>query len=125
MERATAPDGVEALRRIGNDVLVVWDPEDGATDLNLRLALSLARALCVRERTAASQAETNFKQLDQSIETIANQARIIDDIIHNGRLITRKGEKVITGAERLRETLEREVAALQEHVKALRAESES
>jgi len=109
MARATAPEGIEALRRIGNDVLVVWDPDDAASDLNLRLAVSLARALCVRERIVESRTEANLGQLDDSIESIASQIRVIDEIIHNGRLIKRKGEKVVSSGERLRDALEHAV----------------
>jgi hypothetical protein len=125
MARTTAPEGMEALRRIGNDVLVVWDPDDAASDLNLRLAVSVARALCVRERALESRSAANLQQLDQSIEAIASQIRTIDEIIHSGRLIKRRGEKVVTGGERLRETLEREVVTLQGHVQSLRTESAS
>jgi hypothetical protein len=50
--------------------------------------------------------------------------RVIDEIIHSGQLIKRRGAKVVTSAERLREVLEREVAVLQDNVKALRQEAE-
>ena len=122
MDRATAPEGMEPLRRVGNDVLVVWDPDDAASDLVLRLAVSVTRAMCVRERVAESAAEASLEQLDESIESIANQIRVLDEIIHSGRLIKRRGEKVVSSGERLRETLEREVASLQDNVKALRKE---
>jgi hypothetical protein len=39
MDRATAPEGVEALRRVADDVLVLWDADDIASDLALRLAV--------------------------------------------------------------------------------------
>jgi hypothetical protein len=123
MDRTTAPEGVETLRRIGNDVLVVWDAEDTASDLNLRLAVSVARALCVRECVAASQAEASLDQLDESIEAIANQIRVVDTIVTSGRSIAKQGEKVTQSAEKLRETLEDEVAALQDQVKSLRKEA--
>mgnify|MGYP001300223033 CR=1 FL=1 len=122
MDRASAPEGVETLRRVGDDVLVVWDADDIASDVALRLAVSVARALCVRERVAASAAEASLEQLDESIETVANQIRVIDEIIHSARLIKRRGEKVAASAEKLRETLEREVSALQDHMKGLRKE---
>jgi hypothetical protein len=122
MDRASAPEGTEALRRVGSDVFVVWDETDVASDLNLKLGLSVARALCVRVRIAESQAEANLEQLDESVETIANQIRVIDEIIRSAQLIRKRGEKVSVAAEKLRGTLEKEVAALQEHVKALRKE---
>ena len=123
IERATASEGMEALRRIGSDVLVVWDPDDATSDQVLRHAVLLARAMCVRERVAESATKASLEQLDESIESIANQIRILDEIIHSGRLIKRRGEKVVSSGERLRETLEREVASLQDNMKALRKES--
>jgi hypothetical protein len=120
MNRMTTPEGVEALRRVGSDVLVVWDPEDVASDLNLRLAVSVARALCVRERVASSQAEANLESIDESIEAIANQIGVVDEIIRSGHLIAKRGAKVTKCAEKLRETLEREVEGLQGLVQALR-----
>jgi hypothetical protein len=124
MERASAPEDIEVLRRVGDDVLVVWDPDDAASDLALRLGVSVARALCVREAVASSAAEASLEQLDESIESLANQVRVIDEIIHSGQLIKKRGAKVVSSAERLREVLEREVAVLQDNVKALRKEGE-
>ncbi|HMI88020.1 MAG TPA: hypothetical protein VK550_28245 [Polyangiaceae bacterium] len=120
MDRATAPEGLDVLRRVGQDILVVWDAEDVASDLNLRLAVSVARALCVRARMAATQDEANLEQIDSSIEAIANQIGVVDEIIRSAKLIKQRGEKVTTCAEKLRETLETEVAALQKHLLALR-----
>jgi hypothetical protein len=124
VSREYAPEGMTAIRRVGNDLLVVWDSEDLASDLGLRMAVSVARALCVRETVATSAAEPSFDRIDQSIESIAEQIRIVDDIIHSARLVKRRGEKIGAGAEKLRATIEREVAALQDHVKALRKGSE-
>ncbi|MGH7437288.1 MAG: hypothetical protein ACRENE_16550 [Polyangiaceae bacterium] len=124
MDRATAPEGIEPLRRIGDDVLVVWDADDTASDLVLRLGVSVARALCVREAAASSAAEASLEQIDESIESLANQVRVIDEIIHSGQLIKKRGAKVVSSAERLREILEREVAVLQDNVRALRKEAE-
>jgi hypothetical protein len=123
MDRASAPEGTEVVRRIGDDVLVVWDADDPESDLALRLAVSLARSLCVRERVATSATAASLAQLDGSIETIANQIRAIDEIIHSGRLIKRRGDKVVASAERLREVLEREVATLQDRLRSLRKEA--
>jgi hypothetical protein len=120
MDRASAPEGAEAIRRVGADLLVVWDADDVATDMQLRLAVSVARAMCVGKRAAEGRTEANLREVDESVEAIANQVRVIDEIIRSGQLIKRKGEKVAASAERLRAVVEREVAALQDHVKALR-----
>ncbi len=70
-----------------------------------------------------SEEEASLEQLDESIEKHReSDRRCIDEIIRGGRLIKRRGEKVVSSGERMRETLEREVAALQGYVKALRKE---
>jgi hypothetical protein len=53
--------------------------KDVASDLNLRFAVSVARALSVSGRVA------------EGIEAIANQVRVIDEIIHSAQL-NRRGE---------------------------------
>jgi hypothetical protein len=98
MDRKTTPEGVEVLRRVGSDVLVVWDADDVGTDLNLRLALSVARALCVRERVAVSQEEASLE--DESVETVANLIGALDEIVRAGHAIERRGEKVAGGRRR-------------------------
>ena len=64
-------------------------------------------------------------QLDESIEAIANQIGVVDEIITSGRAIKTRGEKVTQSAEKLRDTLERAVAALQDHVKSSCARRQS
>ncbi len=41
---STAPEAVEPLNRIGNDVYIIWDAEDPTTDLFLKAGMALARA---------------------------------------------------------------------------------
>jgi len=48
--RKAIPPGLEALQRHGSDVVVVWDADEPSSDLVVRAAYSLARALAVRER---------------------------------------------------------------------------
>src|SRR5690606_23178649 len=46
--RRTAPAGQEVVSRIGDDVFIVWDHEDEASDLFLKVGYTLAKALCVK-----------------------------------------------------------------------------
>ncbi len=47
--RSAAPDGLQPFARYGNDLVITWDPEDPASDLFIKAALSVARALVIRE----------------------------------------------------------------------------
>jgi hypothetical protein len=57
--------------------------------------------------SASNQARLTAK--GDGASCIANQIRVVDEIIHSGQLIKRRGEKVTKSAEKLREMLEREV----------------
>jgi hypothetical protein len=50
-----APPGMDGLRRIGNDVLVVFDPETPSTRAYLEAALVLSLALAARKKGSAEQ----------------------------------------------------------------------
>jgi hypothetical protein len=39
-----APEGMEPFARYGNDLVILWDPDDAASDLYVKTALSVARA---------------------------------------------------------------------------------
>ena len=62
--KKTAPAGLEPLARYGNDVVVVWDADDVATDTHLRLGLSVARALCTRKAMERSSLDVDFTAID-------------------------------------------------------------
>lgn len=47
--KKTAPECVPPLKRVGKDVLAVWDVGDPSTDLVLEAAMTIAKALCVVE----------------------------------------------------------------------------
>ena len=46
----TAPGGIDMLVRHGEDVFLVWDAEKIESDVILRVGISLAKALCVRQQ---------------------------------------------------------------------------
>ena len=78
--KKTAPAGLEPLARYGNDVVVVWDADDLATDTHLRLGLSVARALCTRKALERSSLDVDFTAIDGALLEIAKQVRELDEI---------------------------------------------
>ncbi|MEI7687154.1 MAG: hypothetical protein WCL32_19215, partial [Planctomycetota bacterium] len=48
--KATAPPNLEPFSRHGKLIVVVWDRDDPSTDIFLRVGVSVAKALVVRER---------------------------------------------------------------------------
>jgi len=118
--KRTAPDGLEPLARYGNDLIVVWDPEDPATDLNIKGAYSVARALSVRLRDDATQTADAVQELELATRAIEKQLQYLDEFRKWGQTIQRNGESIASRAERMKAALEQEVARLDEHVAALK-----
>ena len=115
-----APANLEPVARHGQDVIAVWDPEDPATDLYLKTAYSLARALVVAHGRAVAETEANFTEIDAALLEIGRQAESLDQISDATRTITNANEKIATRARVVRDALAREVLRLQAHLEGLR-----
>ncbi len=121
--RRTAPDGIPEVDRVGNDVFIVWDPEDATTNLHLKIGLTLARALCIRvERFSQSQDE-DFRAVTKAILEIEKQAGLLGEITTTGETIKKGAEKVLDRVRKTRNSLERQVEVLQSKVDGLKRAS--
>ena len=78
--KKTAPEGMEPLLRYGNDIFVVWDFDDEASDLYLKAGLTLARALCVRKTQTSAEQTADFESIDVDILEVEKRAAQLDDI---------------------------------------------
>ncbi len=116
----TAPVGMEPLVRYGNDVFVAWDPEDPHSDIVLRAALGLARALCVRQSQGRAAQAADFKAIDAAIAQVARQAELLDEVRKSAETIQSGSQKILDRVRKVREQLERQVAVLHERVEDLR-----
>src|SRR5439155_25440272 len=118
--RSHAPANLEPVARYGQDVIAVWDPEDPTTDLYLKTAYSLARALVVAHGRAVAETEANFTEIDSALLEIGRQAESLEQITDATRTITNANEKIATRARVVRDALAREVLRLQAHPEGLR-----
>lgn len=116
----TAPANIEPLARFGQDVIVVWDAEDSSTDLYLRAAYTLAKALCVRAATERAALEVDFTKIDEAILEIGKRAAQLDQINGWSETISKNSEKIVDHVRTARKALERQVASLQTNVSDLK-----
>jgi hypothetical protein len=79
--KSTAPAGTEVLARFGSDILVVWDRDDAGTDVFLKAALSIARALVVREKAATAKSKADFTEIEKAVTRIAKDAESLGNIV--------------------------------------------
>lgn len=90
----TAPAHCDSFCRYGNDLLIVWNAEDPATDANLRAALEVARALCIRARQATEK-KTDFTTIDKAILDIEKHVQKLDEIRKATESIRKANENII------------------------------
>lgn len=116
----SAPPGMEPVSRYGQDVFLVWDLENPQTDLYLRVGLTLARALCMRQRQHTQAEAADFNAIETAILEIEKQAGKLGDIETWTQTIESNCGKIRQGLEASRKSLERQVALLNSRIGDLR-----
>ncbi|MEX0977783.1 MAG: hypothetical protein WDZ48_02965 [Pirellulales bacterium] len=111
-----APDGMEEVLRLGDDVFVVWDPEDAATNLHLKIGLTLARALCIRVERHHQSREADFEAITEAILEIEKQSQALGEVTKSAETIKSGSEKILERVRITRKSLERQVEILQERL---------
>ncbi|MCB9894883.1 MAG: hypothetical protein H6839_10565 [Planctomycetes bacterium] len=110
-----------ALMRQGNDIVVIWDPEDEASDVNLDAAVTLARAYAVRERGEEdAAADVDWEAVDRAIHGVERQIEYINDLNTWTGNITRDAEKIADRLGKMKKDLNREMERLTEQIENLR-----
>ena len=118
---ATAPADLEPLKRYGRDIVVVWDRDDPTSDLLLKCALSVARALAVREARASAEAEANFDDIEAAVTKISRDAVALSEVTTWANTVQNNGKKIVDRVEKVREDLEKQIELLQDHLGRLKA----
>ena len=120
-QRTVPQDVLEPLARYGDDVVVVWDAEDSATDAYLVAALSVAKALSVRTAAGGGMAGVDVPGLEKAIREVERQAGGLDEITKSASAIDSHVTKILDRVRIVRNGLERQTGVLDEKVTALRA----
>ena len=118
--RKTAPEGIESLQRHGSDVVVVWDADEPASDLVVRAAYSLARALAVRERRSDRESEAALAELERAARGVERQIGYLDDVRRWAETVKGHGEKITDRTARMAEELRRDVERLDAQIAQMR-----
>jgi hypothetical protein len=118
--KKTAPHELEPFQRYGNDLVVVWDVEDSATDVFLKAGILAGRALCFRaERQSAAQ-QVDYTTIDMAINEIEKRARNLDEVRVSAETIQSSSSKILDRIRKDRDALEKQVQVLREKMQDLR-----
>ena len=116
----TAPAGLPELHRWGDDIVVVWDADDPATDVRLKAAYLLAKALCIRANRHDEEEAASLAEMDIAIEAIRKQIGGFEEIRTSARTIVNGGEKILNRARLMEEEISKRLAGLLEQLGRLR-----
>jgi len=121
--RKAAPEAIESLQRHGADVVVVWDADDPASDLVVRAAYSLARALAVRERRTDRESLAAIAELERAARGVEKQIGYLDDVRKWAETVKGHGEKIAERSARMADELRRDVERLDAQIASMRTAS--
>jgi len=119
--KGAAPTDTEPFARYGNDIIVVWDPEDPASDLYVKAAYSVARALVVRETHESAESEAAVAAITEATLKIESQLGHLGQIKTWAETVKNNGEKISERAGRLHEVLTEQVETLNDQIQALKS----
>lgn len=110
----TAPDTLRPFHRIGDDLFVVWNPEDPATDVVLDAALAASAALSAARSHADEDIERDLDAVDRALLDLAKRIENLGEVHKLASTIKGNSEKILKRVD-----LDR--AALESHLHTLRA----
>jgi hypothetical protein len=85
--------------------VVIWDADDPATDVRLKAAFQLAKALCVRANQRGEQEAASLAEMDVAIEAIRKQIAGLEEIKTSARTVVGGGEKILNRARLMEEEI--------------------
>jgi len=118
--KSAAPEDVEVFARYGNDLVVLWDPDDAVTDLYVKAALSVARALVIRETHESAESEHALNAIELATRAIEKQIECLGQIKTWAETVRSNGDKIADRAGKMQEALQKQVEELDRQIGAMK-----
>jgi hypothetical protein len=117
---SSAPEGLQPFARYGDNIVVIWNPDDPASDLMIKAALSVSRALVIRENHESLGTAQSLVAIELATRAIEKQLAHLDQIKTWAETIKSNGDKISDRAGRMNADLAREIESLDHNVQALK-----
>ncbi|MEN1678366.1 MAG: hypothetical protein AAGJ46_02155 [Planctomycetota bacterium] len=114
------PTGQRPLARYRNDLVVIWNPHDPATDAYLLAAIEIARALAIEFHRGDDAQEVDVEGIEKAVNSIEKAAGNYEEIRKPAETIKSSSEKILNRVRIDQAALERQVSLLREKLKALK-----
>jgi hypothetical protein len=118
--RDAAPDAAEPFLRYGNNLVVVWEPDDAISDLYVKAALSVARALVIRETHESAESEQALNSIELAARSIEKQIENLAQIKTWAETVRGNGDKIADRAGKMQDALKKQVEELDQQLGAIK-----
>jgi len=112
----TFPDGNAPVSTVGKDIITCWDENDSSSDLKIISAITIARALCTMDATKMEENPLDIEAINSSIRDIEKQVKFLDEIIKSAETVKNGGEKILSKAGSIRNTIINQVNQLDKNI---------
>ena len=119
--KGITPDGIDLVHRVGNDIVVSWDSDNPASDIVLKLGLSVSRALCVRQKLSESREMGGLDTIDRVLPELEKQVQELEQVETWAGTIESNGKKIIATMNKKRTQLLEKIDNLKMATDALRS----
>jgi hypothetical protein len=116
----TAPNGLKRLARYASDVVVVWDSGDEGSDAYLSAALTICKALAVRNAAANDEIAADIDLLEKAIREIERQSSFLEVIKTSSSTIKNGADKILNRVETMRAAFVKQIEVLDTQASLLR-----
>jgi len=116
----TAPAGLETLSRFGRDIVCIWDSEDESSDVTVKAALMVAKAMSVKQAVQSGKEESGWKEIDRAIESMRKQLGNFTELKTWSDTIKNNAEKSLDRIRIMNKQLESDLSTLGEQLEYLR-----
>jgi hypothetical protein len=118
-----APPTQEPLTRVGDDLFVLWDRDDADTDLYLKLGLSVARALAVRQHLHAATQTADLAEVEAAILHIEKATNGLDELETSANTVSKHSDTMLKRIGLMRKELTKQIEVLRDKTAAMKAEA--
>lgn len=77
--KRTAPADLQPFGRYGRDVVVVWHADDCSSDVYLKAAYAVGRALAIRDSEAAASTTEALKEIELATRAVEKHLKVLEE----------------------------------------------
>lgn len=102
---ASSAEGIEPFSRHGDDLVIVWNPDDPSTNVYIQAALSVARALVVRRKVEQDSAKVDLAPVESALDMLVKSAESIQEIAGWATNAAANTKRILDKSERMKNDL--------------------